>query len=117
MLVWALCLLIPMKAGASSVSDSAQLVALSLEELMDVEIFTAAKKEQKLFDTAAAVSVVTAEEIRRSGTTTLPEILRLVPGLEVARVDANKWGLSARGFNGRFANKLQVFIDGECTGR
>ena len=111
-LVWVLCLLVPLKVGASGIDDASLLMALSLEELMDVEVFTAAKKEQKLFDTAAAVSVVTAEEIRRSGATTLPEILRRVPGLEVARVDANKWGLSARGFNGRFANKLQVLIDG-----
>lgn len=61
---------------------------------------------------AAAVFVVTDEDLRRSGVTSIPEALRLVPGLQVARIDANKWAISARGFNGRFANHLLVLIDG-----
>ena len=111
-MAWLLPLLAVTWGEAGGATDASQLIHLSLEELMDVEVFSAAKKEQKLFETAAAVSVITREQIRRSGLTTFPEIMRLVPGLQVARVDANKWALSARGFNGRFANKLQVLIDG-----
>jgi iron complex outermembrane recepter protein len=87
----------------------------SLEELMDVEVKLASKKEQPLFETSAAVHVLTQEHIRRSGATSIPEILRLVPGLHVARVDANKWAISARGFNTLFANKLLVMIDGRSV--
>jgi iron complex outermembrane recepter protein len=97
---------------AETVSDPDVLMHLSLEELMNIEVFSVARKEQKLFSSAAAISVITQEEIRRSGLTSLPELLRLVPGLQIGRVDANKWALTARGFNGRFANKLQVLIDG-----
>jgi iron complex outermembrane receptor protein len=88
---------------------------MSLEDLMNIEITSVAKKEQKLFRSASAVYVVTQEEIRRSGVTSIPEVLRLVPGLIVARIDANKWAVSARGFNGGFANKLLVLIDGRSV--
>src|SRR5262245_62054856 len=88
------------------------LTAASLEELMNIEVTTASKKEEKLFQTAAAIYVITQEEIRRSGLTNIPELLRLAPGLEVARIDGTKWAVSSRGFNGRFANKLLILIDG-----
>jgi len=88
------------------------LTELSLEELMEVEIISASKKEERLFEAAAAVYVITQEEIRRSGVTSIPEALRMVPGVQVARIDANKWAVTARGFNNRFANKLLVLIDG-----
>ncbi|RNE91754.1 TonB-dependent receptor [Marichromatium sp. AB32] len=88
------------------------LTELSLEELLDVEVTSVGKKSQALADAAAAVFVIGAEDIRRSGATALPELLRMVPGLQVSRLDANKWAVSARGFNGRFANKLLVLIDG-----
>ena len=113
---WVLGLLLVLWTGvpgkAETFSDPDALMQLSLEELMNVEVFSVARKEQKLFSSAAAISVITQEEIRRSGLTSLPELLRLVPGLQIGRVDANKWALTARGFNGRFANKLQVLIDG-----
>ncbi len=79
---------------------------------MKIEVTSVARKGQKLSDTAAAVFVITQEDIRRSGATTIPEVLRIVPGLEVAQVDANTWAVSARGFNSRFANKMLVLIDG-----
>ncbi|NKN31860.1 TonB-dependent receptor [Marichromatium bheemlicum] len=88
------------------------LTDLSLEELLDVEVTSVGKKSQALADAAAAVFVIDAEDIRRSGATAIPELLRMVPGLQVGRLDANKWAISARGFNGRFANKLLVLIDG-----
>ena len=82
---------------------------------MNIEVTSVSKKEEKLFQSAAAVYVITQEEIRRSGLTSIPELLRLVPGLDVARIDGTKWAVSARGFNGRFANKLLVLIDGRSV--
>jgi len=94
------------------VAADLDLTEMSLTELLDVEVTSVAKKPQTLSQTAAAVYVVTQEEIRRSGATTLADLLRLVPGVNVAQIDANKWAVSARGFNGRFSNKLLVLIDG-----
>jgi iron complex outermembrane receptor protein len=82
---------------------------------MDIEVTSVSKKEEKLFQTAAAVFVITQEDIRRSGLTSIPELLRLAPGVEVARIDGTKWAVSARGFNGRLANKLLVLIDGRSV--
>ena len=84
---------------------------LSLEELMDIQIYSAGKKEQRLA-AAAAITVISGDDIRRSGFTSVPEVLRLVPGVQVARLDANKWAITARGFNNRLANKLLVLVDG-----
>ncbi|HKX33467.1 MAG TPA: TonB-dependent receptor [Blastocatellia bacterium] len=91
------------------------LTAASLEELMNIEVTSVSKKEEKLFRTAAAIYVITQEEIRRSGLTSLPELIRLAPGMSVGRIDGTKWAISARGFNGRFANKLLVLIDGRSV--
>ena len=85
---------------------------MSLEDLLDIQVTSVARKEQRLADAAAAVFVVTRNDIRRSGATNLPDILRMVPGLNVARIDANKWAVSARGQNGLWANKLLVLLDG-----
>jgi iron complex outermembrane recepter protein len=85
---------------------------LSIEQLMHIEVTSVGKKTQNLSDAAAAVYVITSEDLRRSGVTSIPEALRMVPGLQVARIDANKWAITARGFNGRFANKLLVLMDG-----
>ncbi|HJQ22980.1 MAG TPA: TonB-dependent receptor [Blastocatellia bacterium] len=79
---------------------------------MNIEVVSVSKKEERLFETAAAVYVITQEDIRRSGMASIPGLLRLVPGLDVARIDGSKWAVSARGFNGRFGNKLLVLIDG-----
>ncbi|WP_302504206.1 TonB-dependent receptor plug domain-containing protein [Geoalkalibacter halelectricus] len=105
-------LLIFLAFGSPAWSASKPLTDFSLEELMDVEVLSATKKLQPLSRTPAAVFVINAEDIRRSGATTIPDLLRMVPGLQVAKLDANKWAVSARGFNGRFANKLLVMIDG-----
>lgn len=85
---------------------------MSLEELMDVEVTSVSRQPQKASEAAAAVHVLTNEDIRRAGVTTIPDALRLVPGVQVARINANTWGISIRGFNSRFANKLLVMIDG-----
>src|SRR6476620_7492678 len=100
-------------AGPKQVSRD--LSEISLEDLMNVEVTSASKKEQKLSQTAAAIHVITQEDIRRSGLTSIPELLRMVPGLHVARIDSNKWAISARGFNSRFANKMLVLIDGRSV--
>ena len=91
-----------------------RLLDLSIEELMHVEITSASKKTQRVSETAAAVFVITHDDIRRSGARSIPEVLRLAPGIEVAQIDANKWAITARGFNGRFANKLLVLMDGRA---
>ncbi|UCF90632.1 MAG: TonB-dependent receptor plug domain-containing protein [Desulfobacterales bacterium] len=96
-------------------ASGSDLTELSLEDLMDIEVTSVSKKTQKLSDAAAAVFVITQEDIRRSGVTSIPEALRMVPGLEVARINASNWAITARGFNGRFANKLLVLMDGRTV--
>ena len=98
-------------AGEKSGKES-DLGQLGLEDLMQLEVTTASKRPQKMLDIAAAAYVITAEDIRRSGATCIPELLRTVPGLQVSRIDNTMWAISARGFNQRFANKLLVMIDG-----
>lgn len=79
---------------------------------MEVEVTSAARTEQPIARTAAAIYVVTNEMIRRCGARNIPEVLRTVPGVNVARINASAWAISIRGFNGRFADKLLVQIDG-----
>jgi iron complex outermembrane receptor protein len=75
-------------------------------------VFTASRHEQKVSETAAAVYVVSHEDIRRSGATKIPDILRMVPGLQVAQINSNMWAVTSRGFNRRFSAKLLVLMDG-----
>ena len=87
----------------------------SLEQLMNVEVTSVSKKEQKISKVAAAIYVISQEDIRRSGATTIPDLLRMVPGMDVAQIRADDWAISARGSNGAFANKLLVLIDGRTV--
>jgi len=91
------------------------VTAVSLEDLWNMQVTSVSKRTQKVADAAAAIFVITQEDIRRSGATSIPEALRLAPGLEVARIDQNKWAIGSRGFNGRFDNKLLVLIDGRSV--
>jgi iron complex outermembrane receptor protein len=91
------------------------LKRLSVEELMDIEVTSVSKYPEKLSVAAAAVAVLTQEDIESSGFTSIPEALRLVPGLNVARLDSHTWAISSRGFNDIFANKLLVLIDGRSV--
>lgn len=84
----------------------------SLEELTKTEISSVSRRNQSLANVPAAAFVISAEDIRRSGAHALPDVLRMVPGIEVAQVDNGRYAVSARGFNGRFANTLQVLVDG-----
>ncbi|HEV8237732.1 MAG TPA: TonB-dependent receptor [Thermoanaerobaculia bacterium] len=93
----------------------AELKQLPLEMLLDVAVTSATKRPQALSETAAAITVVTAEDLRRSGVRSLPEALRLAAGLHVARFDSRTWAISARGFNSQAANKLLVLIDGRSV--
>lgn len=85
---------------------------LPLESLLDIKVTSVSKKSQLLTEAAAAVFVITQEDIRRSGVTSIADALRMAPGVQVARIDSNKWAVSSRGHNGRFANKLLVLQDG-----
>ena len=85
---------------------------MSLDDLLSVEVSSVSRHLQPLRESAAAIFVINQEDIRRSGATQIPELLRMVPGLNVAQINAHDWAISARGFNGRFANKLLVLMDG-----
>ena len=88
---------------------------MSLEDLLNIKVTSVSKKEQKLSRAAAAVFVITPEDIQRSGATNIPDLLRMVPGLDVAQINSNTWAISARGFNLQFANKLLVLVDGRAV--
>jgi iron complex outermembrane receptor protein len=100
------------RAAAADENALADLTSFNLEDLMQVEVSSVARKQQTMADTAAAAYVISQEDIRRSGATSIPEALRLAPGLNVARIGSSGWAISARGFNGRYANKLLVLMDG-----
>jgi iron complex outermembrane receptor protein len=91
------------------------LTAIGIEAVMDMEVTSVSKKPEKLLVASAAVFVITSDEIRRSGATRIPEILRLVPGVQVARIDANKWAVGVRGFASRLSRSLLVLIDGRSV--
>ena len=91
------------------------LADLSLEELMEVEVTSVSRKVEKRSQAAAAVAVITRDDLRRTGVTSIPEALRLVPGVQVARFDAGRWAISIRGFNTVFADKQLVLVDGRSV--
>jgi iron complex outermembrane receptor protein len=91
------------------------LTQFTLEDLMNVQVISVSKKEQKLAKTGAAIFVITQEDIRRSGATNIPDVLRIAPGVDVAQIDSNHWAISVRGFNSVFANKVLVLIDGRTV--
>src|ERR1700733_11839308 len=112
--VWVVCAMLG-ASTAGAAPDVQGLKDLSIEELSNIEITSVSKRDEKLSDAPTSVFVITSEDIRRSGATSLPEALRLAPNLQVARVSANEYAISARGFNGTAANKLLVLIDGRSV--
>jgi iron complex outermembrane recepter protein len=102
----------PADVRSPAVLDFTQL---TLEELANYPVTSVSKSEEKLSTAAAAIHVITQDDIRRSGVTSIPEALRLAPGIQVARVDTHTWGITARGFNDVFANKLLVLQDGRSV--
>ena len=101
-----------LSTGAWAQAAKPDLADLSLEELADVTITSVSRRAERLSDAAASVFVITQDDIRRSGANSLPEVLRLAPNLQVARVDATQYAISARGFNNAIGNKLLVLVDG-----
>jgi iron complex outermembrane receptor protein len=99
----------------SSAAADTDYFDLSPEQLFNAKVTSVSKSSQTLLDAPAAVFVLTGEDIMRSGATSIPEALRLVPGVQVARVNANSWAISVRGFNNGLANKLLVLIDGRTV--
>ncbi len=108
-------LFVSLTGVAQAQQHTTDLSETSLETLMNMEVTTVSKKQAKLSQTAAAIFVITQEDIRRSGATNIPELLRMVPGLDVAHIDASKWAITSRGFNDRFADKMLVLIDGRTV--
>src|ERR1700733_12396202 len=101
-------------AGTTS-NPGQDLKQLSLEELGNVEVVSVSKEPEQIWKTPAAIFVITQEDIRRSGATSIPEALRLAPGVEVARIDANHWSVAIRGFAGQFSKSLLVLVDGRSV--
>lgn len=93
----------------------AELKVIPFEELFNLEISTVSRRPERLVDAPSAAQIITGEEIRRSGASSLPEALRLASNLQVAQIDSRQWAISARGFNSSTANKLLVMIDGRSV--
>ena len=116
----ALALAILFGPGSSSFQDPPRkqepdVTDIDIDDLLKVQVTSPSRKEEKVTDVPAAVTVIRQDDLRRMGATTIAEALRCVPGLQVARTDANSWAISARGFNSTSANKLLVLIDGRSV--
>lgn len=108
-----LTMLINNQTYASDDLDS--LLDLPLAELKNQEVFSVSKQTETAFEAPAPVYVITGDDIRRSGVTNIPDALRMAPGIQVAKMDSNKWSVTSRGFSGQFSNKLLVMIDGRSV--
>ncbi len=104
-----------MADGVATHPGSVPLAELGIEELVNVEITSVSKKSTPLYEAPAAVAVLTPDDFRRLGATSIPEALRAVPGLSVARLNANAWAISSRGFNDEYASELLVLMDGRSV--
>ena len=91
------------------------LTTMDIEDLMNIKVTSVSRREEKLSRTASAVFVIGPEDIRGSGALNIPDLLRMVPGVDVAQLTANTWAIGVRGFNGRFSNKLLVLLDGRAV--
>ncbi len=100
---------------ADSVDPLMRLKQLSLEDLANIEVSTVSKKMQPRSEAAAAIFVITADDIRRTGVNTIADALMLAPGMQVGQISTDTWAVSSRGFNGQFTNKLLVQIDGRSV--
>jgi iron complex outermembrane receptor protein len=100
---------------AHSQDTAPDLANKSIEDLMNIEVTSVSKTQQKISRTAAAIFVITAEDIRRSNALNIPDLLRMVPGVDVAQINANTWAITVRGRNSRFSNQLLVMLDGRSV--
>ena len=103
------------QAPPQTVPPPSDLKKLSLDELQGIDVTSVSKRTEKLSQAPSSIQVITADDIRRAGATSLPEALRLASNLQVAQVDAHQWAITARGFNNTSANKLLVLIDGRAV--
>jgi len=101
--------------AVAEADSTGELKQLSLEQLMDIQVTSVARHSESILEAPASVQVITRDEIRRSGATSIAEALRLADNLQVAQKNAHDWGISARGFNASLANKLLVMIDGRTV--
>jgi iron complex outermembrane receptor protein len=92
-----------------------ELTSMSLESLMDVQVTSVSRRREELQSTAAAIYVINREDIRRSGATDIADLLRMVPGVQVAQLNGSVWAISARGFASRYATKMLVLVDGRSV--
>src|SRR5262249_48620894 len=97
---------------ALAAAEDVDPFALSPEQLFEATVMSVSKTPERLGDAPAAGYVLSSEDILRSGATSIPEALRLVPGVQVAKINTAGWAISVRGFNNQLANKLLVLIDG-----
>jgi iron complex outermembrane recepter protein len=102
-------------SGWAQKTNDPDLSQASIEDLMNIPVTSVSKKEQKLSKTGAAIFVITQEDIRRSGATNIPDLLRMAPGVNVAQIDASTWSISIRGFNNPFGSQVLVLIDGRSV--
>src|SRR6267378_1750916 len=110
-------LLFPL-AGAAADTTSLSLQntnEISLEELVNIKVTSVSKREENLYDAAAAISVLTNDDLRRSGATSVAEALRLAPGMDVAQINSSSWAISARGFAETHSRSLLVLVDGRAV--
>ena len=102
-------------AADNAASSIGELKQLNVEDLMNVQVTSVSRHPEKLIDAASAIQVITQDDIRRSGATSIPEALRLADNLQVAQKNSHDWAISARGFNTDLGNKLLVMIDGRTV--
>jgi iron complex outermembrane recepter protein len=122
---WALSGAVPAFLGIAAFADAADtnqpsmsprdLENFTLEQLVNVKVTSVAKQETDLFTSPAAISVITQDDLQRNGFTSIPDALRLVPGMDVAQINAGQWAVSTRGFNSQYADKLLVLVDGRSV--
>lgn len=98
-----------------STTSAAPLKELSLAQLASLEVTSSSKEPEEVWKTPAAIYVLTQDDIRRSGATSIPEVLRIVPGVEVSRLSSNSWSIGIRGFGNAFSRSVLVMIDGRSV--
>ncbi len=107
--------ILPMQPAMATAEADNLYLEMDLSQLMQVTVTSVGKKPQTLANTPAAVYVISQEDIRRSGATSIPEVLAMAPGIQVSQISGSKWSISSRGFSGFISNKLLVLIDGRSV--
>jgi iron complex outermembrane receptor protein len=115
LLLWPVFFCAQASAASADPNSENPLKVLTLEQLGNVQVTTASRQPEEVRKTSAAIYVLTQDDIQRSGATTIPDALRLVPGVEVAQIDSNKWSIGIRGFGSRLSRDVLVLIDGRTV--